>query len=155
MRTFGKVLSLIAGLALASATAAHADGSRSWRVCGGDTFMTCAAVDVSVVGSQVTLRVWNLSGNGMATNGTGYAAPAGTILNGIGFYNTAGLGVVTNSLSVGGPVRPGDNPTGWSLKNLGSVAFMVDFRSATSKTDGGIASACATPGQLPGTPPNL
>lgn len=156
MRNSFRVLSLVAGLALAGTGAAWADGFKSWRVCGGDTFMTCAAVEVTVVGSNVTLRVWNLSGNGMATDGVGYGAPAGTILNGIGFFNLpAGLGVNTGSLTMGGPVRPGDTPTGWNLKNVGSVAFMVDFNTSTSRNNGGIASGCASSGQLPGNPPNL
>ena len=156
MRNFTRAFSLVAGLALVGSTPAWANGFKEWRVCGGDTFMTCAAVQVSVVGSNVTLRIWNLSGNGYATGGVGFGAPAGTILNGIGFYNLpAGVGAITNTLSVSGPVRGTDTPTGWNLRNQGSVAFAVDFRTATSRLNGGIASGCATPGQLPGTPPNL
>ena len=33
--------------------------------------------------------------------------------------------------------------------------FTVDYATATSRASGGIASGCATSGQLPGTPPNL
>lgn len=155
MRNVSKVLALVTGLVLAGSTAAWADGYRSWRLCGGDTFMTCAAVEVSVTGTSVTMRVWNLSGNGMATAGVGYGAPAGTIINGIGFYNTNSPGVITSSLSTFGPARPGDTPGSWNLKNIGSVAFSVDFRTASSRNVGGIASACATAAELPGTPPNL
>ena len=156
MRNLTKALSLAAGLALVGSTPAWADGFKEWRVCGGDTFMTCAAVQVTVVGQNVTLRIWNLSGNGYATHGAGLSAVNGSIINGIGFYNLpAGVSVATNTLSVSGPVRPGDNPTGWNLRNQGSVAFAVDFRTATSRQNGGIASGCATPSQLPGSPPNL
>ena len=154
MRKFGAVLSLVGGLALASTTPAWADGFQSYRLCGGDTFKTCAAVEITVVGQNVTMRVWNLSGNLGATNGA--VTNAGGIFNGIGFYNVpAGVTVQTGSLSVSGPVRGTDTPTGWNLSNFGSVAFSVDYRATTSRANGGIASGCAAAGQLPGTPPNL
>jgi hypothetical protein len=156
MRKLTSVLSLVGGLALASATPAFADGFQSYRFCGGDTFKTCAAVEITVVGSNVTMRVWNLSGNMAGTYGQAAGSNAGSIVNGIGFFNIpTGLQVVTNSLTVTGPVRGTDTPTGWNLKNFGSVAFAVDYRAATSRNDGGISSGCATSGQLPGTPPNL
>jgi len=68
--------------------------------------------------------------------------------------------VNSGSLSVNGPIRAGDNlataQSGWILSNFGSVAFAVDFRTATpNPRNGGIASGCATSGELPGTPPNL
>ena len=157
MKKFGAVLTLVGGLALASATPAWANGFQSYRFCGGDTFKTCAAVEITVVGNNVTMRVWNLSGNLAGTYGQAAGSNAGSIVNGIGFYNVpAGVQVVTNSLSVTGPVRGTDTPTGWNLKNFGSVAFAVDYRAATGGSlNGGIASGCATGGQLPGTPPNL
>jgi MYXO-CTERM domain-containing protein len=156
MRKFGAVLTLVGGLALASTTPAWADGFQSYRFCGGDTFKTCAAVEITVVGNDVTMRVWNLSGNMGATNGDAAGSNRGSIVNGIGFFNIpAGVSVVTNSLVVSGPVRGTDTPTGWNLQNFGKVAFAVDYRTTTSRTDGGIASGCAQPGDLPGTPPNL
>ena len=156
MRKFGAVLSLVGALAIASTTPAWADGFQSYRFCGGDTFKTCAAVEITVVGSNVTMRVWNLSGNMAATNGDAAGSNTGSIVNGIGFFNIpAGVQVVGNSLSVSGPVRGTDTPTGWSLQNFGKVAFSVDYRTTTSRANGGIASGCATPGSLPGTPPNL
>jgi MYXO-CTERM domain-containing protein len=156
MRKFGAVLTLVGGLALASATPAWANGFKSYRFCGGDTFKTCAAVEITVVGNNVTMRVWNLSGNMGGTYGQAAGSNAGTIVNGIGFYNVpAGIQVVTNSLSVSGPARGTDTPSGgWNLKNFGSVAFSVDYRAATGGA-GGIASGCAQANQLPGTPPNL
>lgn len=156
MRKFGTVLTLVGGLALASATPAWANGFQSYRFCGGDTFKTCAAVEITVVGNNVTMKVWNLAGNLGGTYGQAAGSNAGAIINGIGFFNVpAGVQVVTNSLSVSGPVRGTDNPTGWNLQNFGSVAFSVDYRAATSRNNGGISSGCATSGQLPGTPPNL
>jgi hypothetical protein len=154
MRKIGLVLSLVGGLAIAGTSTAWADGFKSWRVCGGTAFQTCAAVEVTVVGSNVTMRIWNLSGN---TAATGVTTPGGTIINGIGFFNVpAGVSINTVSgLTVGGPVRGTDVPSGWNLKNFGNNVFAVDYSTATSRLNGGIASGCATAGQLPGTPPNL
>jgi hypothetical protein len=50
MRKLGAVLTLVGGLALSSATPAFANGFQSYRICGGNTFSTCAAVEVSVIG---------------------------------------------------------------------------------------------------------
>ncbi|MEO8296084.1 MAG: hypothetical protein ABI613_11265, partial [Gemmatimonadota bacterium] len=131
MNKLGAVLTLVGGLAVASASPAMADGFQSYRFCGGDTFQTCAAVQITVVGNNVTMRVWNLSQNLPGTYGQGAGSNGGSAINGIGFFNVpAGVQVVTSSLSVSGPVRPGDDPTqaasGWNLKNFGSVAFAVD-----------------------------
>ena len=154
MRKLGTVLTLVGGLALSSTSPALADGFQSYRLCGGTTFSTCAAVEINVVGNNVTMRVWNLSGNPFVSGSAGNNA--GTILNGIGFFNVpSGINVVTSSLVISGPVRGTDTPTGWSLKNFGKSVFAVDYRTGTSRLDGGIASGCAAPGQLPGTPPNL
>ena len=65
-----KFIALVGALALATPSAAHADGFKSYKVCGGDSFATCAAVSITVVGSDVSVRVWNLSGNAAATYGT-------------------------------------------------------------------------------------
>ena len=150
MRHSGRIAALLAVLLLGVTVEARADGFKSYRVCGGDTFSTCAAVSISVVGSDVTVRIWNLSGNGAATYGTNtYAA---TVFNGIGFYNTSGVTAVLGSLQVTGPARPGDTPGNWTLRNTGTVSFMVDFNAVNDPTyryNNGIASGCAQPGQLP------
>jgi len=123
------------------------------RLCGGDTFATCAAVWLDVTGTNVTFRIFNLSGNTAATNG--FATNAGTIFNGIGFYNVpVNVDAITSSMSMSGPYRASLNPGGkWVLKNNGSVGFLMDFaaNSSNSKTpfDNGIASGCATASQLP------
>lgn len=158
MRKLAVVLGL---LAVAGTSTAWADGFKSYRVCGGDTFTMCAAVEINVVGSNVTMRVWNLSQNMGATYGQAAGTFGGSVLDGIGFFNLpAGFQVNTASLAVNGPVRAGDNlaaaQNGWNLKNFGSVAFTVDFRAASrSNGNGGIASGCATAGQLPISPPSL
>ncbi len=95
---------------MALPAAVHADGFRSYRVCGGDQFATCAAVNISVVGSNVTVRLWNLSGNAAGTWGHGAGTYAGTVFNGIGFYNTTGASAVLGSLSVNGPAMAGLSP---------------------------------------------
>lgn len=154
MRKIGVVLGLVGGLAMASASTAWADGFQSYRICGGTTFSTCAAVEITVVGSNVTMRVWNFSGN-PSFAGSGGSNP-GAIINGIGFFNVpSAVNAVNGSLSVSGPARPGDTPGSWSLRNNVNNVFTVDYATATSRATGGIASGCATSGQLPGTPPNL
>jgi hypothetical protein len=104
MLTRGKLFLAAAALLMALPGVAKADGFRSYRVCGGDTFTTCAAVRITVLGNNVTVDVWNLSGNTAATYGT--QSNAGSIFNGIGFYHVpAGIDVVTGSMSVTGPTK--------------------------------------------------
>lgn len=143
-----RFVALFGALAAGLPSAAHADGFRTYKVCGGDTFATCAAVSINVVGSDVTVRLWNLSGNSAATYGTN--TYAGTIFNGIGFYNTGGVSAVLGTLQAAGPRAPG--PLAWRLANNAKVAFNVDFRTQTTGTGNaanGIASGCAASSQLP------
>lgn len=151
MNRITRLVALLGALAVSLPTAAYADGFRSYRVCGGDQFATCAAVTINVVGSDVTVNLWNLSGNAAGTYGQGGSTWAGTVFNGIGFYNTSGVSAVLGSLSVTGPARPGDSPSSWMLSNNSRVNFMVDFRVSpgTKSLDNAIASGCAQPGQLP------
>lgn len=154
---FGKMLGLAGALVLAAPSAAWADGFQSWKICGGSigSFTTCAAVQVTVIGSDVSMRVWNLSGNSAATYGT--TSNAGAVFTGIGFYNIpAGVDAVTNSLTMNGPARAGNHPSPWTLKNNGRVDFIVDIAGTAAKNGtSGIASGCATSSQLPGSPPQL
>lgn len=154
MKRFGAILALAGGLALVAATPAWADGFRSYQVCGGDQFTTCAAIEISVVGSNVTMRVWNLSGNSAVT---GVSSPANTVINTIGFYNVpAGLSAMTGSLATSGPARPGDTPGNWNLANTGKVSFNVDYKATSGNNlANGIASGCASAGSLGGSPPDL
>lgn len=148
MRTTLKALGLAALLTAAFASSAWADGFKSYRICGGGNFATCAAVQITVVGQDVTVRVWNLSGNTAATYGTN--TYAGTIFNGIGFYNVSGVSAVSGSFSTSGPALAGTSPSSWGVANNGTVGFAVTFRAVTPGTfDNGIASGCATSGQLP------
>jgi hypothetical protein len=128
------------------------------RVCGGDTFATCAAVWLDVTGgTNVTFRIFNLSGNTAASYGK--VTNAGTIFNGIGFYNVpASIDAITSTISMSGPYRANTNPGGkWVLKNNSSVGFVMDFaaNSSNSQTpfDNGIASGCAQASQLPTNSP--
>lgn len=153
MKKLGAVLSLAAGFALIGATPAMADGFRSYRVCGGTIFQTCASVEINVVGSNVTMRVWNLSGNSAAT---GVNTPGNTVFNSIGFYNVpSGVQAVIGSLAMSGPARPGDTPGQWNTANNGKVAFSVDYLVTSgnnSNATDAIASGCAAPGSLPSGP---
>jgi hypothetical protein len=145
-----RFVALIGALAAGLPSAAHADGFKSYKICGGGAFATCAAVSINVVGSDVTVRIWNLSGNSAATYGTN--TYAGTIFTGIGFYNTGGVSAVLGSLSAAGPRGPG--ALSYRLANNSTLAFGVDFKTSIAtggpnSTTNGIASGCATPGQLP------
>lgn len=148
----GRFVALLGALAVALPAAAHADGFRSYRVCGGDQFATCAAVSINVVGSNVTVRMWNLSGNGAATYGQGAGTWAGTVFNGIGFYNTGGVSAVLGTLSVNGPAMAGTTPGTWKLSNNSQVNFGVDFRMNTAgqrSMENGVASGCGVSGMYP------
>jgi hypothetical protein len=151
MRKNCLALALAGGLAVGTAMPAWADGFRSYQVCGGDQFRTCAAVEITVVGSSVTMRVWNMSGQ----NGT----RAGTIFDAIGFYNLPPGVSLTGGGSVTGPARPGDTPGNWNFNNGGRVNFGVDIKADTpgpkTATTNGIASGCASASELPGSPPDL
>lgn len=157
-----KLVAALSLLAVAGTSTAWANGFQSYRVCTtSNPFKTCAAVEITVVGSNVTMKVWNLSANMGATYGQAAGSFGGSVIDGIGFFNLpAGIMVNTGSLSVNGPVRAGDDPnlaaSGWNLKNFGSVAFSVDFRAASNPTlNGGISSGCSAPGDLPSSPPSL
>lgn len=149
MRTTLKALGLVTVLATGLASSAWADGFKSYLVCGGSSFATCASVQINVVGQNVTVRVWNLSGNSAATYGTN--TYAGSIFRGIGFYNVSGASVNTGAgLAVSGPVYNGTTPGNWNIANGGINVFAVVFRTNNGGgLKNGIASGCAAPGQLP------
>jgi len=151
MRTTLKAIGLAALLATGLASPAWADGFKSFNVCGGFTFATCAAVQISVVGQDVTVRVWNLSGNSAATYGT--STYAGTIFAGIGFYNVPAGAGTASQFTVSGPAYGSTTPGGWGVQNqaLGGFTF---YRGSTpgGNATNGITSGCASAGQLPNVP---
>lgn len=145
MRHSTRLSMVMAGsLVVALAGPARADGFRSWTVCGGNAFATCAAAQVSVVGTHVTLRVWNLS-NMQGTWG-------GTIFTTIGLFNVpAGITLATNpNFAMSGPVRAGDAPAIWTIgQNFQSGGGITLNLGATNKgVDNGIANGC-DPSSLP------
>ena len=124
MRKTCLALVLAGGAMVVTATPARADGFKSYQVCGGDQFKTCAAVEITVVGGNVTMKVWNLSGQ--------FGSRAGTVFDAIGFYNLpAGVDLVGGSGSVTGPARPGDTPGNWNFQNGGRVNFGMDIKTDT------------------------
>jgi hypothetical protein len=142
-RTLRSILP-VAALAVLFAAPAAAQ-SRSWNVCGGNAFNTCAAVEVTITGTSVQLRVWNLSGQ----NGTF----ASTVFTAIGFENVGTAQAVSGSLTMSGPVRGSDTPDAWRVRNNTQVGGGVnlDMVSSTPQSiNHGIASACAPAGTLPG-----
>lgn len=147
-----RLFGLVALLTIGTASAAKADGFMSWNVCGGNTFMTCAAVQVNVVGTNVTMRVWNLAG----TNGS----YGGTVFTGVGLFNVpSGVSAVVNSgntptyvTAMTGPTRGSDNPSAWLIKNNKQIGggVQLDLVGTTPSGIGdGIASNCLL-GALPG-----
>jgi MYXO-CTERM domain-containing protein len=159
-----RLVALVAILTLGTASAAKADGFMSWNVCGGNTFMTCAAVQVNVVGTNVTMRVWNNAG----LNGS----YGGTVFTGVGLFNVpAGVNAVLNTVTtcnkhgtcstntvptavtaMSGPTRGSDNPSAWQIRNDTQIGGGVRLDLVGSTFNGigdGIASNCLT-SALPG-----
>lgn len=155
--------SAVLGLALAlSATPAEAqfDQFRSWWVCGGNAFNTCAAIEVGTAFSHfddygnaihnVTMNVWNLSGH--------FDTHAGTVFTKVGFFNNLNgidAAAIAGTLGMSGPARSGDDPNEWVLGDSNNAGG-VNLELATSANDGSssvnnsIASGCADNGDLPG-----
>jgi hypothetical protein len=144
----GRILGAL-GLAAVTASGAAADGFKSWTVCGGSTFATCASVRLNVVGTSVTLSVRNLSGM-QGTYG-------GSVFTSIGLQNVpAGVGAIVPSSGyvkgMSGPTRGGDTPAPWRLANDKVVGGGIWLDLATKNSNGvdnGIASNCGM-GSLPG-----
>lgn len=147
---------LAAALLAAVPAAAHAGGTRSWEVCGGTSFQTCASVVVTVTprpasqggGAVVTMQIRNLSGS----NNT----YAGTVFTNVGLDNVipSSINVITDMrsssylLSVTGPCMTGPNcdySRYWSLTNdaQNGGGVRIDLNAGT--TNGSrysIASSC-------------
>ncbi len=142
----GSIRPALTALALALAATPALAQSRAWNVCGGNAFNTCASVDVTVSGSNVTLRVWNLSGF--------FGSYANTVFTGIGFENVGTAAGVSGSLTMSGPVRPGNTPSQWVIKNSKQIGGGVNLDMVStvpqgSSVNSSIASDCANPAQLP------
>ena len=151
---FPRNLALVLGVAsVGLASPASATVYVNKRLCGGDTFATCAAVWLDVTGTTVTFRVFNLSGNTLQSGGI--PSYGGTVFNGFGFYNVpTAINANTASLTTLGPQRPGLVPGRWKLKNNAQLAFIgLDFTTNSTPTGSvqtnGISGACAAPGTLP------
>jgi hypothetical protein len=142
----GIALGCLPLVVMASAASAQ---SRTWSVCGGNTFNTCASVVLNVLaGNQLEVRVLNLSGK--------YGTYANTVFTGIGFDNltvsavTQGSGnTATGTTTMSGPsVFPG-TPAAWVVKNNKQIGggVVLDLVSKTPNgVQNGIASDCATGG---------
>jgi hypothetical protein len=142
-----RVRAVLAAAALTVAASAAEAQTRTWNVCGGNAFNTCASVELTVTGQNVTVKVWNLSG----FNGT-YAS---TVFTGVGFENIGSNVSVLSSPAptMSGPVRGTDTPATWALKNdkqLGG-GVNLDIAGSSGNVNNGIASACGVAGLPNGT----
>jgi hypothetical protein len=127
-----KILVATLVLGVTATATARATATKLWTVCGGNTFATCAAVEVTVTGEHVVMRVFTA----------------------IGLFNLpASVSVGAANLSMTGPKRPGDIPGPWVAGQDQQVGGGVNLDVLVSTPNGinnGIASECAAPGQLPG-----
>ncbi len=161
VRKLGTLCGLVIALAFPSSARAQ---SKSWTVCGGDTFATCASVTVSISGSNlVTMTVMNLSGT--------YGTYAATVFTSIGLYNIPSSvclvsgGVCATSpvqTAMSGPTRasnPG-TPSAWYAQNNkqtgGGIQLDLGAQSGqnSSTVDNGLAGNCDL-ANLPGGSNNL
>jgi len=136
---------LMSAAVLAVGAASAEAQTRTWNVCGGNAFNTCASVVLTVSGQNVTVRVWNLSG----FNGT----YAGTVFTGVGFENIGTASVNPSPVpTMTGPVRGSDTPAAWTLSNNTNIGggIKLDIVGTSGSVNNGIASGCAAAGQLPG-----
>jgi hypothetical protein len=164
MRRFGLLAMVLCGVSLATPSAATAQSTRTWTVCGGNTFATCASVTVSVSLSDiVTMSIMNLSG----TSGT----YAGTVFTGVGLYNIPeSVCLVSGGICATSPVQstmsgptiatdPG-SPSAWWVQNEKQIGGGIELDLAaqtgnnTSFVNNSIAGNCAL-GLLPGGSNNL
>jgi hypothetical protein len=136
--------------------AAHAGGSRSWNVCGGNNFALCASVDISVttnaVGQHfVTMTIKNLSG----TNGS----YSGTVLTGIGLDNVVpqSVDVVNGTLRISGPCLSSasgcDYSQYWEVRDDKAIGGGIKVDLLSSTTNGSNYSIASQCGVNEGTTP--
>lgn len=144
-------VALLASVVMAAP--AHAVTSKSWtNICGGNlpVLTTCASITLDVIGTQVTLRIKNLTGT--------YGSYENFVFTSIDLYNVP---VAVDALNdkqpvthMEGPYRtsnPTNPPPWWTVFNYkgdGKGVLGLDFGTGINGNDGGIASDCGT--SLPG-----
>ena len=135
---------LIGGLALGATSNAYADGYLEvLNRCGG-VFQTCGSVTVRVTGTQVRIRVQNLSGSlGGNRGGVFTAITLSNLPTNIG----AGLGSSVTGPSYLGATAPA--VSSWRTTSAPAGSIRVIAAPGDNAVDNGIASACIT------TPTNL
>jgi hypothetical protein len=133
----GCTLTLLS-LALVAGTA-RADGFKSWNVCSGSSLSTCASVSVNVIGTDVTLRAWNLA-NLFGSHST---------------YTSAGLFNIANSFGTSIPWSSLStiHSVSYSSSNGGTLQF--SFRAPTSWSQALLGQTPPGPGGQPHTPPSV
>jgi hypothetical protein len=158
LRTMTKVGAVAGVLSLGITTAAQADFTRTFNLCGGASFNTCASVIMtySTAGGARNLT--------LAVKNTSYGTGASNVFTAIGLFNLpsgvyaapSGTYAATGqrSAAISGPTRQGDSPgTAWSMNNnlmIGGVqtdvSAMTPFGGDYGR-DRAIANNC-DPGSL-------
>ena len=144
---------VVAALALGGVSTARADGYREiLNRCGGVSFQTCGSVTIRVTGTQVKLRIQNLSGS--------LGGYRGGVFTAVVISNMPAGATTSLAMSVTGPSYLGATaPSATSWKTTSTVAGSIKVNTTTGQNaaDHGIASGCATtPTNLvPGTSTNL
>ena len=144
---------VVAALALGGASAAHADGYREiFNKCGGVSFTTCGSVTIRVTGTQVKLRIQNLSGS--------LGGYRGGVFTKVVISNMPAGATTMAAMSVTGPSYLGATApaaTSWKTSAAVSGSIQVNTTVGQNAADHGIASGCATTGTnlVPGTATNL
>lgn len=136
MTRMARVVGLVGALMLAGTGAARADGFLQWmNYC---SLGTCASVQLQVIGDNVTVRVWNLSG----FNGTN----ANTVFHTIAFLGVGSFDV--DNLDVRAPTGSDDDSDDeWELRHRSASGGSV-WLTTESDDEGGLANACANRGSL-------
>lgn len=143
-----KECALLGVVAVCAATPAHADGIRQWDVCGGNqAFATCASVNVAVTGTQVAMKVRNLSGLFASVGAPQW------VFTVIGLDNITSAVNATSAVGMSGPTRGSDTPAAWGIDNdkQSGGGINVDIIGESGNgVKNSIASSCAPAGSLPG-----
>lgn len=113
MLSYGRAVLMVAGLALAVPAVAKAE-TKSYQVCSGASFSTCAAVSISVNGHWVSVSTQNITGPNAGKSS--YISFWAWTSNWQGWVNNA-----VNQANAGGQVKVTPCGPGTSLASCSTV----------------------------------